>query len=69
PAAAGGLLVISMEGSHWLSVKEMLAELNRRGHEIVVIAPQSKILIDSSNIYKLKMYPVPLKKGELQQLI
>ncbi|NXR13135.1 UD11 glucuronosyltransferase, partial [Semnornis frantzii] len=69
PAAAGKLLVIPMEGSHWLSMKEVLAELSKRGHEIVVIAPESKMLIDSSNIYELKTYPVPLKEGELQQLI
>ncbi|KAF1506102.1 UDP-glucuronosyltransferase 1-1, partial [Megadyptes antipodes antipodes] len=54
PATAGKLLVIPMEGSHWLSMKEMVAELSKRGHEVVVIAPDSKMLIDSSGIYELK---------------
>ncbi|NXX42846.1 UD11 glucuronosyltransferase, partial [Tricholaema leucomelas] len=69
PAAAGQLLVIPMEGSHWLSMKEVLARLSKRGHEIVVIAPGSKMLIDFLSIYELKMYPVLLRKRELQQLI
>ncbi|NXR57186.1 UD11 glucuronosyltransferase, partial [Hippolais icterina] len=50
PAAAGRLLVIPMEGSHWLSMKKVLVELSKRGHEIVVIAPDNKILIDSSDV-------------------
>ncbi|KAM6071182.1 UDP-glucuronosyltransferase 1A1-like isoform 6-T6 [Chlamydotis macqueenii] len=58
-----------MEGSHWLSMKEVLAELSKRGHEIVVIAPDSKMLIDSSRIYELKTYPVPFKKEEMQELL
>ncbi|NXE27891.1 UD11 glucuronosyltransferase, partial [Ardeotis kori] len=69
PAAAGKLLVFPMEGSHWLSMKEVLAELSKRGHEIVVIAPDSKMLIDSSRIYELKTYPVPFKKEEMQELL
>ncbi|XP_054668068.1 UDP-glucuronosyltransferase 1A1-like isoform X6 [Grus americana] len=67
PAAAGKLLVIPMEGSHWLSMKEVLAELSKRGHEIVVISPESKIMIDSSVTYDLKTYSVPFKKEEMEE--
>ncbi|XP_061857932.1 UDP-glucuronosyltransferase 1A1-like [Colius striatus] len=69
PAAPGKLLVIPMEGSHWLSMKEVLAELSKRGHKIVVIAPDNKMLIDSSVTYELKTYPVPFKKEEMEELI
>ncbi|NXV88363.1 UD11 glucuronosyltransferase, partial [Calonectris borealis] len=69
PAAAGKLLVIPVEGSHWLSMKEVLAELSKRGHEIVVIASDSKMLIDSSGIYELKTYSVPFKKEEMEELM
>ncbi|NXI42329.1 UD11 glucuronosyltransferase, partial [Galbula dea] len=69
PAIAGKLLVIPMEGSHWLSMKKVLVELSERGHEIVVIAPDSKILIDSSRIYELKTYPVPFKQKEMKEFI
>ncbi|NXF54625.1 UD11 glucuronosyltransferase, partial [Oceanites oceanicus] len=69
PAAAGKLLVIPVDGSHWLSMKEVLAELSKRGHEIVVIAPDSRMLINSSGIYELKMYPVPFKKEEMEEFM
>ncbi|NWR36710.1 UD11 glucuronosyltransferase, partial [Tachuris rubrigastra] len=68
-ASAGKLLVIPMEGSHWLSMKGVLAELSKRGHEIVVLAPDNKILINSSDVYDLKTYPVPIKKEEMEALI
>ncbi|NWZ98327.1 UD15 glucuronosyltransferase, partial [Nesospiza acunhae] len=67
PAAAGRLLVIPMEGSHWLSMKKVLMELSKRGHQIVVIAPDNKILIDSSDVYELKTYPVPLTKEGMEE--
>ncbi|NWU11217.1 UD11 glucuronosyltransferase, partial [Cephalopterus ornatus] len=69
PASAGKLLVIPMEGSHWLSMREVLAELSKRGHEIVVLAPDNKILIDSSDVYDLKTYPVSVKKEEMEELM
>ncbi|NWX58849.1 UD11 glucuronosyltransferase, partial [Promerops cafer] len=67
PAATGKLLVIPMEGSHWLSMKKVLVELSKRGHEIVVIAPANKILIDSSDVYELKTYPVPLRREDMEE--
>ncbi|NXU46866.1 UD11 glucuronosyltransferase, partial [Drymodes brunneopygia] len=67
PATAGKLLVVPMEGSHWLSMKKALVELSKRGHEIVVVAPDNKILIDSSDVYKLKTYPVPYTKEDMEE--
>ncbi|NWH41991.1 UD11 glucuronosyltransferase, partial [Chloropsis hardwickii] len=67
PATAGKLLVIPMEGSHWLSMKKVLIALSKRGHEIVAIAPESKILIDSAGVYELKTYPVPLMKEDVEE--
>ncbi|NXA99096.1 UD11 glucuronosyltransferase, partial [Cnemophilus loriae] len=69
PAAAGKLLVIPMEGSHWLSMKKVLVELSKRGHEVVVVAPDNKILIDSSDVYELKTYTVPFKKEDMEEHI
>ncbi|NWV25823.1 UD11 glucuronosyltransferase, partial [Origma solitaria] len=66
PATAGRLLVFPMDGSHWLSMKKVLAELSKRGHEIVVIAPDNKMLIDSSDFYEMKTYPVPFKKEDME---
>ncbi|NWR52453.1 UD11 glucuronosyltransferase, partial [Regulus satrapa] len=69
PAAAGKLLVIPMEGSHWLSMKKVLVELSKRGHEIVVVAPDNRMLIDSSDVYELKTYPVPFTTEDMQEHI
>ncbi|NXD57017.1 UD11 glucuronosyltransferase, partial [Corvus moneduloides] len=69
PAGAGKLLVIPMEGSHWLSMRKVLVELSKRGHEIVVVAPDSTLLIDSSDFYKTKTYPVPFKKEDMEEHI
>uniref|UniRef100_A0A8C2YBZ3 glucuronosyltransferase n=1 Tax=Coturnix japonica TaxID=93934 RepID=A0A8C2YBZ3_COTJA len=68
-AAAGKLLVIPMDGSHWLSMKQVLAELSSRGHEIVVVAPDNSILIDSSEDYTMKRYPTPYKLEEMEELL
>ncbi|NXU81578.1 UD11 glucuronosyltransferase, partial [Oreotrochilus melanogaster] len=68
-AAASKLGVIPMEGSHWLSVKDVLAEVSKRGHEIVVLTLDNKILIDSLGMYELKTCPVPFKKEEMEELI
>lgn len=32
--------VLSMEGSHWLSVRKAMQELRARGHQAVVITPE-----------------------------
>ncbi|XP_069716782.1 UDP-glucuronosyltransferase 1A1-like isoform X7 [Phaenicophaeus curvirostris] len=69
PAAAGKLLVIPMDGSHWLSMKEVLAELSTKGHKIVVIAPASNLLIDSSGMYEFKTYPVPFEMEDMKKNI
>ncbi|NXX87440.1 UD11 glucuronosyltransferase, partial [Urocolius indicus] len=63
------LLVIPMEGSHWLSMKGVLAELSKRGHKVVVIAPDNRMMVDSSVAYELKMYPVPFNKEEMEELV
>ncbi|NXY49365.1 UD11 glucuronosyltransferase, partial [Ceuthmochares aereus] len=67
PAAAGKLLVIPMDGSHWLSMKDVLAELSKKGHKIVVIAPASSLLIDSLEIYEFKTYPVPFENEDMKE--
>ncbi|NWV58435.1 UD11 glucuronosyltransferase, partial [Daphoenositta chrysoptera] len=69
PAATGKLLVIPMEGSHWLSMRKVLVELSKRGHEIVVVAPDNTLLIDSSDFYETKTYPVPFKKEDMEEHI
>ncbi|NXO08039.1 UD11 glucuronosyltransferase, partial [Oriolus oriolus] len=68
-ATAGKLLVIPMEGSHWLSMRKVVAELSKRGHEIVVVAPDNTFLIDSSDFYETKTYPAAFKKEDIEEHI
>ncbi|XP_072496844.1 UDP-glucuronosyltransferase 1A1-like isoform X14 [Notamacropus eugenii] len=62
----GKLLVIPVDGSHWLSMHGTLQELWVRGHEIVVIAPEVTALIQEAAFYELRRYPVPYQKEDLE---
>ncbi|XP_048362154.1 UDP-glucuronosyltransferase 1-6-like [Sphaerodactylus townsendi] len=62
------LLVIPQDGSHWLSMRSVAEKLHERRHEIVVVAPETNLLLRESEYYERKTYPVPyseevLKKG------
>jgi glucuronosyltransferase len=63
---AGKLLLIPMDGSHWLSMLGVTQQLQQRGHEVVVIAPDSSVHIKEGSFYSLKKYPVPFQKEDLQ---
>ncbi|XP_041902148.1 UDP-glucuronosyltransferase 1A1-like isoform X1 [Corvus kubaryi] len=54
----GKLLVIPIDGSHWLSMRPVVEKLRDKGHEIVVVAPEINLRIHSSPLYTLKTYPV-----------
>ncbi|XP_020662489.3 UDP-glucuronosyltransferase 1A1 isoform X3 [Pogona vitticeps] len=64
----GKLLVIPMDGSHWLSMQPVLKQLNKNGHEIVVVAPEVNLLIkQSDDAFSLKTYPVPFTAEEMDE--
>ncbi|NWI61965.1 UD11 glucuronosyltransferase, partial [Todus mexicanus] len=54
----GKLLVVPIDGSHWLSMRPVVERLREKGHEIVVVAPEINLRIDSSVHYTLKTYSV-----------
>lgn len=58
-AEGGKLLVVPIDGSHWLSMRPVVERLRQRGHEIVVVAPEINLRIDSSLHYTIKTYSVP----------
>ncbi|NXY46034.1 UD11 glucuronosyltransferase, partial [Ceuthmochares aereus] len=66
-AAGGKLLVVPLDGSHWLSMQEVLDGLSQKGHEIVVVAPETNLYIRPSNSFTLKLYPVPLKLEDVHE--
>ncbi|NXH72972.1 UD11 glucuronosyltransferase, partial [Hydrobates tethys] len=64
-AAGGKLLVMPVDGSHWLSMREVLDALGQKGHEIVVAAPEISLFIKPTKNFVMKMYPVPFTQEEL----
>uniref|UniRef100_A0A3Q1HAZ2 UDP-glucuronosyltransferase n=1 Tax=Anabas testudineus TaxID=64144 RepID=A0A3Q1HAZ2_ANATE len=67
PVQGGKVLVVPVDGSHWLSMKIVVKELFHRGHEILALVPESSMLIHGSESYKTEIYPVPYTKEELDQ--
>ncbi|NXA70891.1 UD11 glucuronosyltransferase, partial [Mohoua ochrocephala] len=64
-AAAGKLLVVPVDGSHWLSMREVVEILGQKGHEVVVVAPEVTMHIKPSKNFVMKRYSVPYSKGDL----
>ncbi|NXG50087.1 UD11 glucuronosyltransferase, partial [Psilopogon haemacephalus] len=54
----GKLLIVPIDGSHWLSMRPVVEQLTQRGHELVVVAPETNLRIDSSVHYTMKTYSV-----------
>ncbi|NXR50353.1 UD11 glucuronosyltransferase, partial [Hippolais icterina] len=67
-AAAGKLLVVPVDGSHWLSMRELLDMLQQKGHEVVVVAPEVSLHIKPSKNFVMKMYPVPFTQEEMDEV-
>nr|XP_034377851.1 UDP-glucuronosyltransferase 1-6-like [Arvicanthis niloticus] len=62
----GKLLVVPQDGSHWLSMKDIVEHLSERGHDIVVLVPEVNLLLGESRYYRRKSFPVPYDLEELQ---
>ncbi|NWT83579.1 UD11 glucuronosyltransferase, partial [Lanius ludovicianus] len=66
-AAAGKLLVVPVDGSHWLSMREVLDTLGQKGHEVVVVAPEVTMRIKPSQNFVMKRYSVPYTEEDLKK--
>ncbi|XP_032713429.1 UDP-glucuronosyltransferase 1-6-like isoform X3 [Lontra canadensis] len=60
------LLVVPQDGSHWLSMKDIVELLSEKGHDIVVLVPEVNLLLKESKHYTRKIYPVPFNQEELE---
>ncbi|KAG3275578.1 UDP-glucuronosyltransferase 1A1 isoform X2 [Ictidomys tridecemlineatus] len=60
------LLIIPVDGSHWLSMVGVIQQLQKRGHEMVVITPEASIHIKEASFYSLKKYPVPFQREDVE---
>uniref|UniRef100_A0A672VDQ7 glucuronosyltransferase n=1 Tax=Strigops habroptila TaxID=2489341 RepID=A0A672VDQ7_STRHB len=54
----GKLLVLPMDGSHWLSMRPLVEKLSERGHEVVVVIPEVSWQLRVAQAYTVKTYPV-----------
>ncbi|XP_051854356.1 UDP-glucuronosyltransferase 1A1-like isoform X10 [Antechinus flavipes] len=64
----GKLLAIPMDGSHWLSMREIIQELSLRGHDSLVLAPELSLQIREGPFYTLKTFPVTFSKEHFQEM-
>ncbi|XP_061235181.1 UDP-glucuronosyltransferase 1A9-like isoform X4 [Neopsephotus bourkii] len=55
---AGKLLVLPMDGSHWLSMQPLVEKLSERGHEVVVLIPEVSWQMREAQAYTVKAFPV-----------
>ncbi|NXD85498.1 UD11 glucuronosyltransferase, partial [Halcyon senegalensis] len=60
---------VPVDGSHWLSMREVLDGLSQNGHEIVVVAPEISVHVKSSENFIMKMYPIPFTQEEMEETI
>ncbi|XP_048049171.1 UDP-glucuronosyltransferase-like isoform X6 [Megalobrama amblycephala] len=69
PVQAGKVLVMPVDGSHWLSMKILVEELSQRGHETVVLVPETSVLIRASGNYTTKSFRVPYTDAEMNAIL
>ncbi|XP_072220591.1 UDP-glucuronosyltransferase 1A1-like [Leuresthes tenuis] len=58
-AFLGHLLVVPMDGSHWVGIKAIVQEMGRRGHRVTVVMPEISMRMGAGKHYDTVTYPVP----------
>ncbi|XP_012893195.1 PREDICTED: UDP-glucuronosyltransferase 1-7-like [Dipodomys ordii] len=66
-AQAGKLLVVPMDGSHWLSMRSVVEKLFQRGHEVVVVVPEVSWQLGRSLNFTVKTYSTPHSLQDLDR--
>ncbi|CAJ0965385.1 unnamed protein product [Ranitomeya imitator] len=61
----GKLLVVPMDGSHWLSMRLVVEKLMQNGHDVVVVMPESSLTMGGSEKYTILTFPVPYTSQEI----
>ncbi|KAM6152362.1 UDP-glucuronosyltransferase 1A3 isoform 1-T1 [Erethizon dorsatum] len=70
PWAEGGkVLVVPIEGSHWLSMKDVVRQLHARGHQAVVLAPEVSLHIKGEDFFTLNSYAFPYTQEEYKHFL
>ncbi|NXA99097.1 UD11 glucuronosyltransferase, partial [Cnemophilus loriae] len=58
---------VPVDGSHWLSMREVADSLRQKGHEVVVLAPDVSLHIKPSKNFVMKKYSVPYMEEDLKK--
>ncbi|XP_055967184.1 UDP-glucuronosyltransferase 2B31-like [Sorex fumeus] len=68
--SCGKVLVWPTEYSHWINIKTILDELDKRGHEVVVLTSSASILVDpkKTSTIKFEIYPTSLSKDDFEDV-
>ncbi|XP_012584759.1 PREDICTED: UDP-glucuronosyltransferase 1-2 isoform X1 [Condylura cristata] len=64
----GKVLVVPMDGSHWLSMRQAVRELHARGHQAVVLAPDVNLHIKAEDFFTMKRYKFSYTQEEFDKL-
>ncbi|XP_076601903.1 UDP-glucuronosyltransferase 1A1-like [Chaetodon auriga] len=65
----GNLLVVPMDGSHWVGVKALAQEMGRRGHRVTVVIPEVSMRMGPGKHYDTVTYPVPYDKAFMDSIM
>ncbi|XP_061926255.1 UDP-glucuronosyltransferase 1A1-like isoform X2 [Entelurus aequoreus] len=65
----GKLLVVPMDGSHWIGIKAVAQEMGRRGHQVTVVIPEVSMQLGPGEHYDTLTYPVPYDKASVDSVL
>ncbi|XP_037537401.1 UDP-glucuronosyltransferase 1A1-like [Nematolebias whitei] len=66
---SGNLLVVPMDGSHWVGIKAIAQEMGRRGHRVTVVIPEISIRMGPGKYYDTIAFPVPYDEAYLDYVM
>ncbi|NXQ23191.1 UD11 glucuronosyltransferase, partial [Peucedramus taeniatus] len=58
---------VPTDGSHWLSMREVVDVMGQKGHEVVVMAPEVTLYINPSKNFVMKVYSGPITQEETER--
>ncbi|XP_041848041.1 UDP-glucuronosyltransferase 1A1-like [Melanotaenia boesemani] len=65
----GKLLVVPMDGSHWVGIKAIAQEMGRRGHQVTVVIPEFSMRMGPGKHYNTITFPVPYDQAVIDHLM
>lgn len=65
----GKLLVIPMDGSHWIDLKAVAQEMGRRGHRVTVVIPEISMQMGPGKHFDTVFFPVPYEMSQIKSLL